>query len=155
RSVSIDWDVESLYRATVRHMAEASPGLLTWLRGTKHGFTLDSKHPIGWMPGPMPESVQKAFADRLAGEVMGAGARKGYTYRWIPNHLQDAQTRVVPRSVLVLIGEAARVALKIPLSAGTRLITPQDLAAALIETSRARVGEIREEYKLVNRLENL
>ena len=154
RSVSLDWDVESLYRAAIRHMAEASPMLLAWLKGTKHGFFLEDK-PIGWMPGPMPEEVQKAFADRLAGEVMGAGARKGYTYRWIPNHLQDAQTRVVPRSVLVLLGQAAGGALKSPLRTGNRLITPQDLMGALIETSLARVAEIREEYKLVSRLEHL
>ncbi|HTN90331.1 MAG TPA: hypothetical protein VL242_41935, partial [Sorangium sp.] len=155
RSVTLDWDVESLYRATVRHMAMLSPGLLAWLQGIKHGFTLEEKPPVGWMPGPMPENVQKAFADRLAGEVMGAGARKGYTYRWIPNHLQDAQTRVVPRSLLVLLGEAAKEALKHPLTSGNRLITPLDLSAALLETSNARVGEIREEYKLVNRLMNL
>lgn len=155
RSVTIDWDVESLYRATVRHMAMFSPGLLAWLQAIKHGPALEERSPVGWMPGPMPEPVQKAFADRLAGEVMGAGARKGYTYRWIPNHLQDAQARVVPRSVLVLLGQAAKEALKHPLTTGIRLITPPDLAAALIETSNARVGEIREEYKLVNRLINL
>ena len=155
RSVSLDWDVESLYRATVRHMAGSSPELLSWLQGIKHGFTLEEKPDVGWMPGPMPEAVQKAFADRLAGEVMGAGARKGYTYRWIPNHLQDAQTRVVPRSILVLLGEAAKEAFKHPLSSGSRLIAPPDLAAALIETSKARAGEIGEEYKLVMRLKNL
>lgn len=155
RSVSLDWDVESLYRATVRHMAGSSPELLAWLQGIEHGFVLEERPDVGWMPGSMSESVQKAFADRLAGEVMGAGARKGYTYRWIPNHLQDAQTRVVPRSILVLLGEAAKEALKHPLSSGPRLITPPDLAAALIETSRARAGEIGEEYKLVMRLKNL
>jgi len=87
--------------------------------------------------------------------VMGAGARKGYTYRWIPNHLQDAQKRVVPRSLLVLLGHAAKEARKHPLTSGPRLITPLDLSAALIATSDARVGEIGEEYKLVNRLKNL
>lgn len=155
RSVSLDWDVESLYRATVRHMAGSSRELRAWLEGIGHGFTLDEKPSVGWMPGPMPENVQKAFADRLAGEVMGAGARKGYTFRWIPNHLQDAQSRVVPRSILVLIGEAAKEALKRPLSPDSRLITPPDLAAALIETSRERVGEISEEYELVMRLQHL
>jgi hypothetical protein len=121
----------------------------------KHGFSLRRLPKLGWMPGPMPEEVQKALAERLAGGVMGAGAKKGYTYRWIPNHLQDAQTKVVPRSILVLIGQAAKEALKHPLSSGHRLITPQDLVAALIETSHRRVGEIQEEYKLVNRLKHL
>lgn len=154
RSVSIDWDVESLYRVAVRHMAE-SKELREWLEGVKRGFELRTLSKWGYMPGPMPESVQKAFANRLAGEVMGAGAKKGYTYRWIPGHLQDAQLKVVPRSMLVLLGSAAREAIKHPLPNGQRLITPQDLMTALTETSRRRVGEIQEEYKLVNRLRHL
>lgn len=155
RSVSLDWDVESLYRAAVRHMAEASPELRVWLLGIKHGFRLDDEGGTGFMPGPMPEEVQKAFADRLAGEVMGAGTRKGYTYRWIPNHIQDAQNRVVPRSILVLLGGAATEAVRNPLTSGSRLMRPQDLAQALEETSAARAEEIVEEYKLVNRLLHL
>lgn len=154
-SVSIDWEVEHLYRAAVRHMAEVSPELRGWLQGIERGFVLEEKPTLGWMPGPMPEEVQKAFADRLAGEVMGAGVRKGYTYRWIPNHLQDAQKRVVPRSFLVLLGKAASRAAERPMVPGPRLLTPQDLNEALIETSRERVDEIREEYRLVNRLERL
>ena len=154
RSVSIDWDVESLYRVAVRHMA-SSRELRSWLLEVKRGPELRQIPGRGHMPGPMPEAVQKAFANRLAGEVMGAGAKKGYTYRWIPGHLQDAQLKVVPRSMLVLLGQAATEAMKHPLSQGQRLVTPADLMAALMETSRRRVGEIQEEYKLVNRLRHL
>jgi hypothetical protein len=155
RSVSIDWDVESVYRVVVRHMAEASEGLREWVQNIGKGLTIQHDDVRGWMPGPMPEDVQKAFADHLAGEVMGAGAKKGYTYRWIPNHLQDANKQVVPRSLLVLFGLAAQKAMKQPLSSGQRLLTPQDLVDSLSETSSKRVGEIQEEYKLVNRLKNL
>jgi hypothetical protein len=87
--------------------------------------------------------------------VMGAGARKGYTYRWIPNHIQDAQNRVVPRSILVLLGGAAEEALRSPLTSGVHLLRPQDLVKALADTSAARAEEVIEEYKLVNRLEHL
>ena len=31
-----------------------------------------------------------------------ANAKKGITYRWIPNHLQDADGRIAPRSFLKL-----------------------------------------------------
>ena len=86
---------------------------------------------------------------------MGTGPKKGYAHRWIPNHLQDAQRRVVPRSMLNLLGYAAEQELRRPLARGKRLLAPQDLAEALTETSRRRVSELQEEYRLVQRLENL
>lgn len=154
RSVAIDWDVESLYRVVVRYMAEASEGLRSWLAPLQsRGLCFSDRSEFGWMPGSMPESTQRAFATRLAGETMGKGPNKGYTYRWIPNHLQDAQRRIVPRSILNLVGFAALAAK--PQAAGARLLRTQDLVSALTQTSVQRVTEIREEYKLVERLENL
>lgn len=153
RSVSLEWDVASLYRVLVRHMVEL-PGMKTWLDGVK-GLAFSTRQDFGAMPGEMAEPVQKALADRLAGELMGKGVGKGYTYRWIPNRLQDAQVRIVPRSILSLVGFAAGRAEKKPLSKGTRLLSPQDLQGALVPTSNARVGEIQEEYPFVGRLENL
>ncbi|MEP7125244.1 MAG: hypothetical protein ABJE95_30215 [Byssovorax sp.] len=155
RSVSLDWDIESLYRVTVRQMAGSSPDLRAWLDEINHGLVLEAKPPVGWMPGPMPEPVQKAFADRVAGEVMGAGVTKGYTYRWIPNHLRDGQGRIVPRSVLVLFGYAAKEALQHPLESGPQLLAPRDLSVAMNETSKDRVGEISEEYTPAMRLKQL
>ncbi len=156
RSVSIEWEVEHLYRVCVRHMAALSPALAEWLRGGAGSqFSVTEDPDFGWMPGPMPEGVQRTFAKRLAGEAMGTGTNKGYTYRWIPNHLQDAQRRLVPRSFLNLIGFAAESALKKPLLRGARLLIPKDLLAGLAKTSHARSSEIKEEYGLVMRLENL
>jgi hypothetical protein len=155
RSVSLEWDVEALYQVVVRHLSETSDAMRRWLREVE-GLTLEDRMELGWMPGPMPEAVQKAFADGLAGELMGRGVKKGYTYRWIPNRLQDSQVRIVPRSILCLLGVAARTAASRSFPAdSTRLLTPEDLAAALPETSTQRVAEIGEEYPLVRRLENL
>ena len=87
---------------------------------------------------------------------MGKGLKKGYTYRWIPNRLQDAHVRIVPRSLLNLIGEAASTAChQTPQARYSRLLHPAELYAALAETSRRRVGELAEEHKIVARLENL
>jgi hypothetical protein len=57
--------------------------------------------------------------------------------------------------MLCLIGFAAGEAQKRPLTGGERLILPANLVAALEETSRARVGEVTEEYPLARRIENL
>jgi len=155
RSASLDWDVESLYRVVVRHMASQSSEMRRWLVGVP-GVELRDRNEFGFIPGPMPEHVIKAFADRLAGELMGSGVKKGYTHRWIPNRLQDAQIRVVPRSMLTLIGEAASSSMKRDFpSESPRLLASQDLSGALPRTSEQRVAEVQEEYPLAGRLENL
>lgn len=155
RSASLEWDVESLYRVVVRHMAAQSAEMRAWLEGTP-GLELQPVGEFGFLPGPMPESVVKAFATRLAGELMGSGVKKGYTYRWIPNRLQDAQIHVVPRSMLTLVGVAAESGIRREFPAESpRLLAPQDLSGALPRTSEQRVAEVQEEYPLAGRLENL
>ena len=160
RSVSLDWSVESLYRLLIRHMAELGDGMRTWIQRGGRGIALHEDPLLGWMPPEaLPEEgriSQKAFVDHLAGEKMGSGVQKGYTYRWIPNHLQDAHVRVVPRSLITLIRTAAEEALKHSPRAGfDRLIDPTELSAALEETSRDRVKELQEEHKVIARLSHL
>ncbi len=153
RSVALDWDVGALYRVVIRHVANTSEPMRAWLKPLR--LELREHGEFGWMVGDLPETHRKRFADRLAGELMGRGVKKGYTYRWIPNRLQDAQGQIVPRSILCLVGFAAEEAARHPLSKGTRLVTPQDLLSALEPTSRERVAEIKEEFALVERIENL
>lgn len=152
QSVSLDWSVEDLFRVAVRHMA-ASPALRGWLDDTDPAWVIDEPG-RGPMPQRMPEDVRDRFATALAGRVMGAGVKKGFTHRWIANHLQDGQVRVVPRSLLVLLGTAADHALTSSTSPD-KLISPPDLSFALRQTSLARVTELREEFPIVNRLQNL
>jgi hypothetical protein len=158
RSVSLDWDVESLYRLLVRHLANAGPhveAMRVWL--TSAGIEL-SQHPadktFGVMPPHLGERGQKSLAKKLAGDVMGKGPKKGYTYRWIPARLKDAGGRIVPRSFLRIIAYAAKDALRDPPGRGP-LLQPPQLVQALKSTSNDRVNELREEYLFVGRLANL
>jgi hypothetical protein len=87
---------------------------------------------------------------------MGRGPKKGFTYRWIPNRLQDAHARVVPRSILSLMRNAAEHALnRGPSATGLRLLAPVELQGALERTSVRRVEELKEEFPVVARLEQL
>jgi hypothetical protein len=160
RSVSIEWRVEDLYRVLIKHMANTSDGLKDWVGASSRGIPLHEQGALGWMPpSALPESgaqSQKAFVDHLAGEQMGTGDKKGLTYRWIPNRLQDAHSRAVPRSVLSLVRNAANLALERgPGAQSLRLLTPIELQGALENTSRRRVNELREEFPVVARLEHL
>lgn len=40
---------------------------------------------------------------------MGKDRRKGHTYTWIPNHLQDGKAQVSPRTRLSSLGKTARL----------------------------------------------
>lgn len=157
RSVALEWNVAALYRLVMRHFAEASDDLRVWLEQVKHGLVVEDRgSEFGWMPDNVDEDVQYWFATQLAGEVMGSGVKKGFTYTWIPNHLQDSQGRIVPRSMLNLLAFSAEDALQNPLGRkGLQLMTPQNLIAGLAEASRRRVEELKEEYPVVLRLKNL
>lgn len=160
RSVSIEWRVEDLYRVLIKHMANTSEELRNWVEGSTRGISLTCKNELGWMPpNTLPEigrGSQKGFVDHLAGEQMGTGTKKGLTYRWIPNRLQDAHARAVPRSILSLTRNAADFAIsRGPEAQSLRLLTPIELQGALERTSKRRVNELKEEFPVVGRLEFL
>ncbi len=159
RSVSLRWSAEDLYRVLIRHMASRD-GLRRWLATPPNPVPLARHDSFGWMPPEaLPEEgdpSQHTLAARLAGELMGKGVKKGYTHRWIPNHLKDAHGAIVPRSILNLVAFAARYALhEGPRARESRLLHPVELQAALENTSRYRVAELAEEHRVVRRLENL
>jgi len=160
RSVSLDWRVEDLYRVLIKHMANVSEDLKGWIEESNRGIPLTWAGDLGWTPPPKlaedGRPSQKGFVDHLAGEWMGDGPKKGMTYRWIPNRLQDAHASAVPRSILSLIRNTAEVALaRSPKAKNLRLLHPEELVLALEKTSKRRSEEVLEEFPVVSRLENL
>lgn len=86
--------------------------------------------------------------------MMCANARKGKSYTWIPNHLQDGDGKIAPRSFLKLFGLAAeRRVSKTSELTGKHLLLPTDLQNALQQTSVDRIHELAyEEYPWLNAL---
>lgn len=159
RSVSLYWSTEDLYRALLRHIG-AVGDLREWLGNGRNAIPLLERGALGWFPPDgLPEEgmvSQRAFAEKLAGELMGEGVKKGYTHRWIPNHLQDAHGLIVPRPFLNIVAFAAQWALQRgPRAQYSRLLHPTELQAALERTSQYRAKELEEEHPVVRRLERL
>lgn len=159
RSVSLHWSTEDLYRLVVRHMG-AVEGLRDWLTTGRNAIPLTEHEPIGWFPPEaLPEEgrcSQRTLAEKLSGELMGEGVKKGYTHRWIPNHLQDAHGLIVPRPFLNIVAFAAQWALQSgPRAQYSRLLHYTELQAALEKTSQYRARELAEEHPVVQRLEQL
>lgn len=159
RSVQLKWGREDIYRVFLRHLSTSSD--LRALFGSWAQPIPFSRDPVlGWLPPEaLPEEgpvSQQVLCSEMVGLVMGAGTKKGYTHRWIPNHIQDAKGAIVPRSIINLFAYAAAGARdRGPKAMGRRLVTPQELYAGLESTSFHRVEELKEEHYVVDRLEGL
>lgn len=154
KSEALVWDPAALYRVAIRHLANDSEEMRTWLRAMP-GLTLEDRGEFGWMPGEMPDEVQYSFGGRLAGKVIGKGVIKSYTSKWIIGRLQDANQKITPRSMLWFLGFAGKAAQDHGPNRWGTLANANDLLTALRQASKERVQEIKEEYDLVARFENL
>jgi tetratricopeptide (TPR) repeat protein len=153
RSTTLRWDVSDLYRAVVRHMAATGSVLQGWLRGL--GILPDAEGEYGYIPGEMKEAAQQLLAEHLAGPVLGAGITKDITSRWLVRRLADGKGQIMPRTLLCLIGHAAVHARRGGYVASGRLLSETDLLAGLRRASQERLNEMKEDYPIIRRMENL
>jgi hypothetical protein len=174
QSIELRWTGEDVFRVMLRHIG-ASESLRTWLAQGPQAITFKQDALLGHLPPPaLPEigaqlplfqpiapntvQSQKDLAARLAGEVMGSGLNKGYTYQWILNHSQDGLARHLPRVTLNLLRHAALDALASSEAQprGSRLLLPAHLVAAQARAGKERLSELREhpgDKQLIDRLE--
>lgn len=157
RSTALQWSHEDLSRLIVRYLAREGEAVREWLGRVKQ-LRLRHHPRLGWLPGPMPEAVRTAFTSRIMGGAIGEGIFRVEPGRWIVGRLQDARRDISPRTTLRFFGHAGREALHRARERSSRspiLLSDRDLAASIRRTSADRVAELREEYKIVNRMENL
>jgi hypothetical protein len=91
----------------------------------------------------------------IAGEYMGAGAKRGRTYSWLYDHLADAFGETSPRSFLTALQRAAK---NRPLPSSTA-IDHNGIRAGVQDASEVRVIQLKEDYdwidSVLNALEDL
>ncbi len=146
--INLEWNPSLLYQLLFKRLANSSWEMKEYLQIVPNLITEDNT--IFGMMTTREESLFGLMTEKMIGKFMGANARKGYTYSWIPSHLQDAGSRIAPRSFLKLFSLAANRRLEkfseqsLP---GTTLLQPSDLQEALIDTSKDRIQELaQEEY---------
>ncbi len=98
-----------------------------------------------WTP-PAPAlfdvKAQELLFHRITGPYMGDSPRRGFPYRWLPNHLADARGICSPRSFEVALRTAAEDSETHHVAHGYALHY-RSLQAGLREASHMRVEEIR------------
>lgn len=143
--MKLEWTTSTLYRLLLKRLANSGDPMYHYMNEIPGMF--DQVDPLlGYIPTE-DEEIHKQFIDKLVGPFMGADARKGITYRWVPNHLQDSGGRIAPRSLIKLFSNAAEFQ-KTRISGLTekRLLEPGALQTALMSTSQDRILELNEEY---------
>lgn len=146
--INLEWKPSWLYQLLFKRLANSGSEMTEYLHMVPNLIT-ENNTALGIITAS-EESLFQLMIEKIIGKFMGANARKGYTYRWITNHLQDAGGRIAPRSFLKLFSLAAKSRLdkfseqNLP---GTTLLQPSDLQGALMETSVDRIRELaQEEY---------
>jgi hypothetical protein len=145
--VRLEWKTSWLYQLLVKRLANAGSEMTEYLQNIPELIT-ENKTGLGWSV-TSNEKLFEELIERMIGKYMGVNAKKGITYCWIPNHLQDADGRIAPRSFLKLFVLAAelRIQQHSTVEQNMVLLQPSDLQGALIDTSKARIEELaQEEY---------
>ena len=145
QQVKLEWKPAWLYQLLIKRLANSGQEMRDYLQ-TIPGLIIEGQNSLGWNVALKDELFQQLI-EKMIGKYMGAGPRKGITYRWIPNHLQDAGSRIAPRSFLKLFALAANNPNN-TLNFYTndlRLLKPSDLQGALMETSEDRIKELADE----------
>ena len=160
QSMILTWKPMALYQLLVKRMANcdgaAAQSMLSYLNKTP-GLIIDEGKMAGYVPTKSRE-VMGNFIKNLIGEYMGATPKKGLSYQWIPNHLQDANGVLAPRSFLNCFREAANYMLEnseeLTSLTEDHLLLPSSIQKALIKVSADRVDELTEEYVWLSKLKD-
>ncbi len=148
--VNLEWKHRWLYRLLVKRLANSGNEMTSYLQNIPKLIT-NYQPNLGWMPNHGDEALFETLIETMIRKYMGATPRKGFTYRWIPNHLQDAGGRIAPRSFLKLFALASQSRLDLSMFEGfgdNQILSPSDLQGSLMETSKERIQELTdEEYR--------
>ena len=157
--LELQWDAVSLYRLFVKRLANSGNGCaVKYLQKVPLLLSEEKQGILGYLPG-YSESAFKKMVEKMVGKYMGKTPKKGESYRWIPNHIQDANGELSPRAFLKCFVFAASGLLAkeddVAKLEGERLLMPSSLQGALAEVSKDRVNELLlEEYGWLEVLRN-
>lgn len=136
--VDLRWDRASLY-SLLFHLLSVAPD------PRSEAFCVEAS----WVPykaGSQEELEQALHC--IASEYMGANHRKGYTYTWIPNHLQDGLGHTSPRSFLSALSYAAGYT-RNDYPEHNKALHWEAIRRGVQQASKLRVAEVKEDMPWV------
>lgn len=147
----ISWNDRNLYSMLVKRIANSSDALLEYCEKSKIRFHHDSV--LGQIPEISKLEDVRPFIDRLAGQYMGAGVKKGLTSRWLLEHIRDGRGHALPRPLVRLIEASAEFQINSSVAPRwPRILSPMSLRHALDTVSEEHVKQSVNEWPWMNRL---
>jgi len=150
--VELSWSERQLYAMLLRRVANTSERLADYVRGTARsnvGWREDDV--LGLIPSLTRWTDARPVIERMVGPYMGANKKKGLSYRWPLAHVRDGRNRSVPRPLVRLFEEAARIEADSPNAVGgMRILAPVSLRRALDRVSTEHVAHARDEWKWID-----
>lgn len=152
RKIDLSWDTLSLYRLLIRRIANTdvhSDEMLQYLSDIPN--LIQENESIGYVPTNDVNQIKKLIT-KMIGPYMGSSPKKGDSFSWVPNHLQDANGDLAPRAFLKCFACAAQTMLKpenerILLQLNSDLLmNPSSIQGAVQEVSEDRVEELTEDF---------
>ncbi len=153
--IELSWLPVDLYGLVISHVANSSRCGYLFRRGieTPLNLTWPKQESVYVNPRDLVSNDEalRGVVEAISGRWMGAGAKRGYTFTWIPSHLADAAGRVSPRSFTLAFRQAAnwtqqsRPGHQYPLHY-------DGIQDGVAEASKIRINEIREDYPWVGSL---
>ncbi len=142
--VELQWSDKDLYGSLIMHVLNASEESKTLIAShfSKTIRTIRDST-LGLIPEVSKASDAKPFVDRLVSEYMGANKGKGLAFRWILEHLRDGNGHAMPRSLVLLIEQAADLELAQPRATGAHLLHHVSIRNALDRVSQEYVNQAK------------
>jgi hypothetical protein len=140
--IELVWSARTLYALAAKRLMNEDHLLRCYFEPLR--LPGEWRGALGWYPTSREEHYRKMI-ERLCGEYMGSEPRKGRSFEWIINHLQDGNGKVLPRSVLRLLESAAEIERTNQNAKWPRLLHHTSLRAALDKVSVSRVQELEDE----------
>jgi len=145
--VELTWSDRQLYAMLLRRIANTSDRLADYARGRQSNIEWHEDAVLGLVPKLMRWTDARPIIERMVGPYMGASNKKGLSYRWPLAHIRDGRGRAVPRPLVRLFEEAARIEADTPQAVGgMRLLHPTSLRKAIDRVSSEHVDHARDEW---------
>jgi hypothetical protein len=149
--MELRWNASQLYQLVFKIWANQNGESLDYLNQAGLKFAPHAVWGQTFTTQPTEENL-RLVVHQMIGQFMGAGPKKGRSFEWISNHLQDAKGDIFPRSMLNLFSLAATDELENKRAKPGKLLMPESLAFAIEKVSERRIGELQEEYPWLDSL---
>jgi hypothetical protein len=148
----LEWRPNDLYGVIFLHLANS-------VVGNEFRDVLKHKRNVQWkmlegaypLPRNIDEQTVRGIIEALAGPWMGASAKRGNTYTWIPVHLSDAKRHLSPRSILLAFKQAAEWT-DTHRQNHNFALHYEGVQQGVVKASEIRVSELKEDYPWVEPL---